>query len=330
MRFGPDPAVCSGTAPGRTDRTIPSVRSSPRPASGRRNDTATASRSTCRSSCPRRSRPSQKTRRFVGPQNGFVAVGPTAGISAAPPATGPSPNRPRSRRRAWCGPSPARRSHRQRPRFSVSPTRNPAVRRGVERRTCRTPVAVDYSPGGEHGERRSTAVTVHHRRWPDGEATDELQLTQEFLQFLRHTAVGKVDGLSPELAVAAPIATSPKTTALGVIKHFTAVERHWISIVGTGAALPSLWEGSPDPSWNLSAADRHRGLRGGVGTLHLRARRSEPGRPGRGRRADYPVDPGARHPGDRPARRPPRPAARARRWRGRRMTRPLWTKRHRS
>lgn len=40
-----------------------------------------------------------------------------------------------------------------------------------------------------------------------------------------------------------------------MIKHLTAVERHWISIIGAGAALPSLWEGSPDPSWNLSVAD---------------------------------------------------------------------------
>ncbi|RKT87467.1 Protein of unknown function [Saccharopolyspora antimicrobica] len=101
-------------------------------------------------------------------------------------------------------------------------------------------------------------MTIRHRRWPDEDATDELRLSQEFLQFLRHTAVGKVDGLSPELAAAAPIATSPRTTALGVIKHLTAVERHWISIVGAGAPLPSLWEGSPDPSWNLTAADSPR------------------------------------------------------------------------
>lgn len=98
-------------------------------------------------------------------------------------------------------------------------------------------------------------MTIHHRRWPDERATDELRLSQEFLQFLRLTAVGKVDGLSAGLAAAAPIPSSPRTTALGVIKHLTAVERHWISIVGAGAALPSLWEGSPDPSWNLSAVD---------------------------------------------------------------------------
>jgi hypothetical protein len=98
-------------------------------------------------------------------------------------------------------------------------------------------------------------VTRDHRRWPGERATDELRLDREFLQVLRHTAVGKVDGLSHALAAAAPIATSPRMTALGVIKHLTAVERNWISIVGAGAALPSLWQGNPDPSWNLTDTD---------------------------------------------------------------------------
>ena len=89
----------------------------------------------------------------------------------------------------------------------------------------------------------------------DERATNELRLCREFLQFLRHTAVSKVEGLSHALVTAAPIATSPRMTALGVIKHLTAVERHWVSIVGAGAALPSLWQGSPDPSWNLSGTD---------------------------------------------------------------------------
>lgn len=69
-------------------------------------------------------------------------------------------------------------------------------------------------------------MTTHHRRWLDEHATDELRLSREFLQFLRHTAVSKVDGLSRALGVAAPIPASPRLTALGVIKHLTAVERH--------------------------------------------------------------------------------------------------------
>ncbi|WP_199433188.1 mycothiol transferase [Qaidamihabitans albus] len=93
------------------------------------------------------------------------------------------------------------------------------------------------------------------RRWPDELATDELRLQQEFLQFLRQTAIDKIAGLTHALATAAPLATSPRTTGLGVIKHLTAMERHWISITAAGADLPSLWQGSPDPSWNLSDTD---------------------------------------------------------------------------
>lgn len=93
------------------------------------------------------------------------------------------------------------------------------------------------------------------RQWPDELATDELRLQLDFLQFLRHTAAGKVAGLSRARAVAAPLATSPRTTALGVLKHLTAAERYWISITAAGADLPSLWQGNPDPSWNLAATD---------------------------------------------------------------------------
>ena len=93
------------------------------------------------------------------------------------------------------------------------------------------------------------------RRWPDANATDELRLQRQFLDFLRRTAVMKVAGLDRDLATAAPVPTSPRMTALGVLKHLTAVERHWISIACAGAALPSLWVGDPDPSWDVSDSD---------------------------------------------------------------------------
>ncbi len=93
------------------------------------------------------------------------------------------------------------------------------------------------------------------RTWPTNLATDEGVLAWEFLDFLRKTAVLKVDGLTRDRAVAAPIATSPKLTALGVLKHLVAVERYWLCIAGAGLDLPSLWEGSPDPSWDLTAND---------------------------------------------------------------------------
>ena len=93
------------------------------------------------------------------------------------------------------------------------------------------------------------------RTWPENHATDEGVLAWQFLDFLRKTAVMKVEGLTREQAAAAPIATSPKLTALGVLKHLVAVERYWLGIAGAGRDLPSLWEGDPDPSWDLDPAD---------------------------------------------------------------------------
>lgn len=93
------------------------------------------------------------------------------------------------------------------------------------------------------------------RTWPANLATDEGVLAWEFLDFLRKTAVMKVDGLTRDQAAAAPVPTSPKLTALGVLKHLVAVERYWLGIAGAGLDLPSLWEGSPDPSWDLTDDD---------------------------------------------------------------------------
>jgi uncharacterized damage-inducible protein DinB len=93
------------------------------------------------------------------------------------------------------------------------------------------------------------------RTWPANLATDEGVLAWEFLDFLRRTAVIKVGGLTRDQAAAAPIATSPKLTALGVLKHLVAVERYWLCIAGAGLDLPSLWKGDPDPSWDLTDDD---------------------------------------------------------------------------
>ena len=93
------------------------------------------------------------------------------------------------------------------------------------------------------------------RRWPDRLAFDELRLQLDFLQFLRATAVNKVAGLPAEQAAATPLPTSPRMSALGVVKHLTAVERWWLCIEAGGADLPSLWAGTPDPSWDLTPDD---------------------------------------------------------------------------
>jgi hypothetical protein len=101
----------------------------------------------------------------------------------------------------------------------------------------------------------SQAEETIERNWPEKGAEDELRLQWEFLDFLRATAVNKVAGLSRELAAATPMTTSPAMSILGVVKHLTAAERWWLSIEGGGRELPSLWDGSPDPSWRVADDD---------------------------------------------------------------------------
>ncbi len=94
------------------------------------------------------------------------------------------------------------------------------------------------------------------RQWPRQWADDELRLLWEFLGFLRATAVNKVAGLDPALARVAPLPGSPLLTPLGVLKHLTAVERGWLSIVGGGADLPPLFDDDDvDHDWRVAQTD---------------------------------------------------------------------------
>jgi uncharacterized damage-inducible protein DinB len=101
----------------------------------------------------------------------------------------------------------------------------------------------------------SNTSSKTRRSWPARLAWDELRLQLDFLQFLRATAVNKVAGLTREAAAATLLPTSPRMSALGVLKHLTAVERWWLAIEAGGADLPSLWAGKPDPSWDLTEDD---------------------------------------------------------------------------
>ncbi|CCH33954.1 DinB family protein [Actinosynnema sp. NPDC047251] len=101
----------------------------------------------------------------------------------------------------------------------------------------------------------SNSTSSPAREWPAPAADDELRLLTDFLTFLRLTAVSKVEGLSFEQASAAPIPTSPVVTALGVLRHLTAVERWWLSIESGGVELPSLWGADADASWLLHDGD---------------------------------------------------------------------------
>jgi uncharacterized damage-inducible protein DinB len=91
------------------------------------------------------------------------------------------------------------------------------------------------------------SVEVLKRSWPEQDATDELRLLEEFLTFLRITAVNKVAGLDRSKAVATPWPTSPRMSLLGVIQHLTAVERWWLSKVGGGLELPTLYWDDDEP-----------------------------------------------------------------------------------
>ncbi|TCO62453.1 DinB family protein [Actinocrispum wychmicini] len=95
---------------------------------------------------------------------------------------------------------------------------------------------------------------MQKREWPEQAATSELRLDEEFLTFLRITAVHKVAGLDRSKAVATPWPTSPKMSALGVIQHLTAVERWWFSKVGGGSDLPVLYWDDPEPDTDFMIA----------------------------------------------------------------------------
>lgn len=102
----------------------------------------------------------------------------------------------------------------------------------------------------------SNTRSLPERAWPRQDADDEQTLQWEFLDFLRATAVGKATGLDRAAAAATPLATSPLMSILGVLKHLTAVERYWLSIIGGGRDLPLLWD--PDDAtaeWHLTDAD---------------------------------------------------------------------------
>lgn len=102
----------------------------------------------------------------------------------------------------------------------------------------------------------ASSVEPLDRSWPETLAEDELALQWEFLTFLRITAVNKVAGLSLADASATPLPSSPLMSALGVLKHLTAVERFWASIVGGGSELPPLWDGDDvHAEWRLGEAD---------------------------------------------------------------------------
>jgi Protein of unknown function (DUF664) len=78
------------------------------------------------------------------------------------------------------------------------------------------------------------------RLWPERELSVDLSVLG-FLDFVNTTAVNKLSGLSDTQARATPIPSSPVVSALGLIKHLTAVQRQHIQIHIGNADLPPLW-----------------------------------------------------------------------------------------
>jgi hypothetical protein len=68
----------------------------------------------------------------------------------------------------------------------------------------------------------------------------ERETLEQMLDWLRVTAMSKVDGLTGEQAATA--AVPPSTlTPLGVVKHLAGTERFWFSIDFAGLDLPHPW-----------------------------------------------------------------------------------------
>jgi hypothetical protein len=85
-----------------------------------------------------------------------------------------------------------------------------------------------------------TADPLRERPWPDGALGTEAAVL-EFLEFLHTTAVNKLAGLREDQARHAPLPTSPSVSALGIVKHLTAVQRQHVQIHIGRADLPLLW-----------------------------------------------------------------------------------------
>ena len=70
---------------------------------------------------------------------------------------------------------------------------------------------------------------------------DLLSSVTEFLRFVQTIAVNKVAGLSEEQARATPLPDSRAMSLLGLLQHFTAVQRQHIRIHIGDSDLPSMW-----------------------------------------------------------------------------------------
>ncbi|MFJ3586344.1 DinB family protein [Streptomyces sp. NPDC090127] len=89
------------------------------------------------------------------------------------------------------------------------------------------------------------------RRTDTPSSWDERTQLTTFLDYARDTARAKCEGVSPEDARKAPLATSPLMTLCGLINHLRWVENYWIQIVFLGeedlSPYADATEDDPDP-----------------------------------------------------------------------------------
>ncbi|MFL6071456.1 MAG: DinB family protein [Actinomycetes bacterium] len=89
---------------------------------------------------------------------------------------------------------------------------------------------------------------------------DERMLLTAFLEFQRETFLWKCSGLSPAQLVATSVSTTGMTL-LGLIRHLTDVERHWLRNVAVGDDIAFLYWDNPgrDSDFeDVNAADAER------------------------------------------------------------------------
>ena len=74
---------------------------------------------------------------------------------------------------------------------------------------------------------------------------DEHRLLTAFLEFHRETFLWKCEGLTGEQLAERPV-NSSAMSLLGLLRHLTDVERHWLRIVAVGENVPFLYWGQPE------------------------------------------------------------------------------------
>jgi uncharacterized damage-inducible protein DinB len=74
---------------------------------------------------------------------------------------------------------------------------------------------------------------------------DERNLLLAFLEFHRETLLWKCSGLTGEQLTARPVSTSTMSL-LGLLRHLTDVERHWLRVVAAGEDIAFRYWGQPE------------------------------------------------------------------------------------